>query len=208
MKIQFFIFANIISKPKLINVKKYLFISILLSLPFCLSAQSKKSIDGFMDISFGSDSVTVKAAVIAKRGTQKPIPLPDKNKIGFTDFSMSQRQVNELYVNFVDNKAYNAFFFFHEDTDSILNSYDGFVADLTAVYGKPKEAHDFNELSNTNKIRKLLAGNIVIETMWQSKNKNTITLTITPLGQSLELMLRYEDSSLFELNAAKRRSDL
>jgi len=49
-------------------VKKYLLISILFLLPFCVLAQSKKSIDGFMDIPFGSDSATVKAAVLAKGG--------------------------------------------------------------------------------------------------------------------------------------------
>src|SRR6202000_1652435 len=104
--ISFFIFANIVSIPNPINVKKYLFISILFLLPFCLSAQSKKSIDSFMDIPFGSDSATVKAAIIAKGGSIRSDSQLDKGELEFVNFPMSQRHVSFLLVKFVNNKAY------------------------------------------------------------------------------------------------------
>lgn len=191
--------------PKLIIMKKYL-ISILFLLP-CLTFAQKKSIDGFMDIPFGSDSATVKAAVFAKGGTKNE-RLSEKDDLMFSNFSMSARPVTSFFVKFVNNKAFEGTFYFNYSEDVILPSYDNLVTDLTAVYGKPAEVDNFDDLNNTAKIWKLKSGNIIIKTAWQSKNKNTIVLSISPVGQLLMIQLDYQDSDLYDLNAAKRRTDL
>ncbi len=177
-------------------MKKYLLVSILFLLPCLVFAQNKKSIDGFMDIPFGSDSATVKAAVLAKGGKQDHA-LSEKDELVFTDFPLSQRKVTSFIVKFTSNKAFDAFFYFDYDDSVILDSYDGFVADIAAVYGKPAETDNFNDLNNTTKIRKLRSGNIVVKTLWQAKDKSTIAISIIPIASSLQIMLRYGGIALF-----------
>jgi hypothetical protein len=73
----------------------------------------------------------------------------------------------------------------------------------------PKEVNDVPGLINSVKIRKLRSRNIVVRTMWQSKNENTIDVLIDPANdQSLNVILEYRDSDLWDEAAAKRRSDL
>ena len=186
-------------------MKTVLFL-ILFLLP-CLVFAQKKSIDGFMDIPFGSDSATVKAAVFAKGGVRIDT-LCKKDELSFSNFSMSGRPVYSLNVFFVNNKAYDAFFHFADTGDNILSYYDDMVADVKAIYGKPAETDNAPGLSNTVKIRKLQSGNIAVKTIWISKNKNGIVVQIVPLDQYLMLELSYQDSDLWDLKAAKRRSDL
>src|ERR1700743_1393470 len=182
-------------------MKKYLLIPILFLMPYLALAQ-KKSIDGFMDIPFGSDSATVKAAVLTKGGKQE-YGQSQKDFLSFNGFSLTETPVQDFIVKFTNNKAYDAFFYFAYSDDNILAAYNGLVTDVTAVYGKPIEANNFDDLSNTTRIWKLKSGNIVIKTLWVSKNKNSVSITITPINQSLLLLLRYQDDSLFDLAAAK-----
>lgn len=173
----------------------------------CLAFAQKKSIDGFMDIPFGSDSASVKAAILAKGGTQVD-SLCQKDRLVFTNISLSQRPVSYLSVFFVGNKAYDVFFHFTDIGDNILSYYDNLAADITAVYGKAAQVANAPGYNNTEKIRKLQSGNITVKTIWQSKNRNVILLHITPDGNSLMIELQYQDSTLWEVAASKRRSDL
>jgi hypothetical protein len=188
-------------------MKKYVFILILFLLPCFLLAQGKKSIDGFMDIPFGSDSATVKAAVLTKGGIKNDT-LTEKDMLGFSNFALSQRPVRYFFVKFVDNKAFDADFYFLRSDDLVLSLYNNLVTDITSIYGKPAQIKNFNELSNTSKLRKIRSGNIKIETIWQSKNKNTISIEIKSEDPVLIVILSYQDSDLFDLYNAKRRSDL
>lgn len=188
-------------------MKRNLFLLLFL-LPCLAFAQSKKSIDGFMDIPFGSDSATVKATVLAKGGTQIDT-LSKKDMLAFSGFSVSGRPVFVASIFFINNKACDAFFAFTDADDDILSYYDSLVSDIKVIYGKPKEVDDVPGLINTAKIRKIKSGNIVIRTMWQSKNKNTIDVQIIPANdQSLNVILEYRNDDLWNEAAAKRRSDL
>jgi hypothetical protein len=186
-------------------MKKIVFVLIIL-FP-CLAFAQKKSIDSFMDIPFGSDSATVIAAVVAKSGIRVD-SLCKKNKLVFTKLSLGQRPVSYLSVYFVNNKAYDAFFHFTDTGDTILSYYDDLATDITGIYGKAAEVANAPGYSNTEKIAKLLFGNIEVKTIWQAKNKNAILLHIVPEHNSLIIELRYESSALWDLAAAKRRSDL
>lgn len=188
-------------------MKKCLFISILFLLPYLAVAQGKKSIDGFMDIPFGSDSATVKAAVFAKGGI-KDDALTEKDFLAFSNFLLGQKSVKNFFVKLVDNKAFDASFFFQYSDSEILVSYDNLVEDITAIYGKPASADNFPEFrSSAAKIRKIRARDIAVQTIWQSKNNTAISIKIEPVNQFLMVVLRYEDGTLFEIDAAKRRSD-
>ncbi|MBS1519544.1 MAG: hypothetical protein JST50_01000 [Bacteroidetes bacterium] len=183
-------------------------LSLLIFLLPCLTFAQKKSIDGFMDIPFGSDSATVKAAVLAKGGKQVD-SLCTKNELVFSNFSLSQRPVSYLFVDFVKNKAYKAMFSFKYSDNDILYAYDDLVSDITAVYGKPFEADNYPEFRSTAaKIRKVWSKDIVIKTIWIAKNKNGMGLEIEPFDESLTLTLLYEDTSLEKIVDNKRQSDL
>src|ERR1700743_1853220 len=141
-------------------MKKNLFI--LLYLLPCLTFAQKKSIDGFMDIPFGSDSATVKAAIAAKGGIISN-KNSEKDLLSFDGLSLDQRPVTDCIVRFVDNKAFDAYFYFEYADDNILISYDSLVKDITAIYGKPESASNFPEFRSTvAKIRKIRAKDIYI----------------------------------------------
>lgn len=183
-------------------------IFLLLFLFPCLTFAQKKSIDGFMDIPFGSDSATVKAAILAKGGKQID-SLCTKNELTFSNFSLNQRPIFRLIVDFVENKVYQAIYSFEYSDNDILDEYDGLAHDIAAVYGKPFKVDNYPEFrSLAVKIRKIRSKDIMIRTTWVAKNKNAMGVLIEPVGQSLMLILFYSDTSLTKTVDDKRRSDL
>ncbi|MFI5162934.1 MAG: hypothetical protein ACHQHN_16755 [Sphingobacteriales bacterium] len=188
-------------------MKKILFIVILFLAPFYSFSQNKKSIDSFIDIPFGSDSATVKAMIAAKNGVKNDA-ISRKDYIIFTGLSIGGHRTAMLGVKFVNNKAYEAGFMFSDfKEDDILTYYDTFCTDITAVYGKGTMTNNFGNSNNMLRILKLKSGNATCSTVWESKNKNTISLTFRPIDQSLYVLLLYQDGVLWDLNAAERRSD-
>jgi hypothetical protein len=188
-------------------MKKHFLFTIFCLIPF-LAFSQKKSIDGFLDISFGSDSATVKTAITAKGGTRID-SLCLKDRLAFTGFNMSDRKVYILYVHFVDNKAYEAYFIFNDFNDSeALDYYDRFSADITAVYGKGNITSTFGNENNSVRIKKLELGNASCQTDWQSKNKNLVLLGFSNFNRSISIYLDYQSTDLLNQANAKKRSDL
>jgi len=134
--------------------------------------------------------------------------LSKKDILVFSNFSLSNRSVSSLKVYFVNNKAFDALFYFSYDDADIFSNCDNLVTDLTAIYGKPDSYNTGGQMSNTAKIRKIRAGNVNVNFAWISKNKNAISVNIELVNQMLTVCLRYEDGPLYDLDAAKRRSDL
>ncbi|MEO6852110.1 MAG: hypothetical protein ABI203_05180 [Mucilaginibacter sp.] len=189
-------------------MKLKLLFFILFLIPLSGFSQSKKSIDSFLDIPFGSDSATVKAALIA-RGAIKNDTISKKDYLAFTGLSMSTRKVLVLGVKFVDNKVYEADFMFFDFAEAdALTYYDIFSSDVASVYGKGEMSNNFGNENNSIRIRKLKSGNSTCSTVWESKNKNTISLFFWPINNSLFITLQYQSSTLGHLNDSKRRSDL
>jgi len=187
-------------------MKKIFFLLIFL-VP-CLAFAQKKSIDGFMDIPFGSDPATVKAMVLAKGGKQVD-SLCTKNELTFSNFSLNQRPVFRLIVDFVGNKVYQAIYSFEYSDNDILDEYDGLAHDITAVYGKPFKTENYPEFrSLAAKIRKIRSNDIIVRTTWVAKNKNAMGVLVEPVGQSLMLILFYSDTALNKTVDDKRQSDL
>ena len=187
---------------------KFLFFTLFL-LPFLGFSQSKKSIDGFLDIPFGSDSATVKSAIFAKGGIKNDTA-SHQDYLTFMNVPINGKKAIVLNVRFVDNKVYQADFIFADFDDiDALNYYDNFSNDITAVYDKGKMTNNFGNSNNSARIKRLKSGNASCSTYWQSKNKNTVSLFFESLeGQKLEVYLQYQSSALWDLNAAKKRSDL
>jgi hypothetical protein len=130
-------------------MKQNLFLLLFL-LPCLAFAQSKKSIDGFMDIPFGSDSANVKTTILAKGGIQLN-EFCKKDQLVFNGFSVSGRPILLANIFFINNKVCDAFFYFTNVDDDILSYYDSLVADIKTIYGKPKEVNDVPGLINTER---------------------------------------------------------
>lgn len=188
-------------------MKKLLLLFILI-LPLTVFSQ-KKSIDGFLDIPFGSDSVTVIKTLLSK-GSKKVGSLSNEGVMKFTGFEFSDRKAFECEVRFVDNKAYQLNLSFTDfDEKDVLYYYDNFSNDITSVYGNGILADNFGDENDLTKIRRLKLGSNFVHTTWQAKNKNTVRIQIvTDDQQSLLIMLEYQDNDLWMVNAAKRRADL
>jgi hypothetical protein len=187
---------------------KNLLLTIFCLIPL-LAFSQKKSIDGFLDIPFGSDSATVKTALTAKGGIKNDT-FSHKDFLVFNGLTLSGRKVFVLKVSFVDNKAYQADFIFNDYSESdVLQYYVNLSTDIEAVYGKGDITYDFGDSNNTTRIRRLKSGNASCKTIWQTKNKNTILLTFLPVDNTLlDIELLYRSSSLWDIYAAKKRSDL
>jgi hypothetical protein len=188
-------------------MKKHFLFSILCLIPF-LAFSQKKSIDGFLDISFGSDSATVKAAMTTRgavRDTQSK-----RDLLVYNNFIMSDRKVAYAFFYFLNNKAYEAFFVFTSDftENDIFSYYDNFSSDITAVYGKGEMTNNFVNNNSIN-LRRLKEGNASCKTDWVSKNKNAIELSFRALDhQDVQIILDYQDTELYNMIINKRRSDL
>lgn len=188
-------------------MKKALLLFVVIA-PLIAFSQGKKSIDGFLDIPFGSDSATVKKMLLLK-GSKRIDSLSGKDLIMFSGFDFSGRNIVGCTAKFVDNKACEYDVFFNDFMESdILEYYDELAADLTAVYGKGEFQGNFGDSNNLGRIRRLKSGNAFCRTLWQSKNKNTLNLEIHSNNGFLEIILHYESADLWALKIKERRSDL
>jgi len=187
---------------------KKLLLLLIITMPLIAFSQGKKSIDGFLDIPFGSDSITVKNAIAAKGGKQID-SLSRKDSPVFAGFTVSGREVG-CVIKFVDNKAYEAdFIFVVSPEDEVLDFYDNLRNDINAVYGKGILTNNFRDSENNRtRIRMLKSGNQFCTTLWRSKNKNAASLEFQSTVHSLNVMLVYQDAALFSLVQSRRRSDL
>jgi hypothetical protein len=187
---------------------KKLILLLLFILPLGAFSQSKKSIDGFLDIPFGSDSATVKS-VLTSKGATRVNALCTKDELVYFDFEFSGRKVFACAVKFVDDRAYEADLIFSDFAEKqLLDYYDNFAADITAVYGKGTLTNNFGNMDNPQRIRGIKSGSASCQTLWRSKNGNAVQLKMIYSKPNLQIALQYQDSALWSLVAAKRRSDL
>jgi hypothetical protein len=187
---------------------KKIFLLLLLIGPLGAFSQSKKSIEGFLNMPFGCTPVLVKMGFL-ERGSKQIDSLSNKDIMMFSGFDFSGRNALACAVKFVDSKSceYDVYFTDFVESD-ILKYYDDLSADLTAVYGKGELQDSFGDSNNPARIRRLKSGSASCITIWQSKNKNTVAIEIHPDNGLLEIILRYESADLWTLKVSKRRSDL
>ncbi len=188
-------------------MKKTLLLFILL-IPLTLFAQSKKSIDGFLEIPFGSDSATVKNVFLSK-GATEDYPSNKKDIIVFRNFIFSDRYVFSCVIKFVDNKVFEAVFLFSDFAEKdILGYYDNISADITSIYGIGQVNNNFRSSeNNSTRIGRLISEREFCKTIWQSKNNNAMTLDFESVDNSLIIRLVYEDDDLINKSPAKIKSD-
>ena len=192
-------------KLKKITMKKIL-LAVLLIAPFLGMSQTTKPIDGFSGIKFGSNSVTVLAALKAKGGiinkenTEKDYLALDHVKIG--------TRVASVMVKFINDKAFEAdYLFLPEVEGKLLELYKGVDNDITLAYGstkqvsnKYKDPYKEGEEESLTLIG-LSAGNIDFTTSWFDSAENSIQITITT---DMIVKLTYQDNKLTDQAVAKQ----
>lgn len=115
-------------------MKKVFLFTVLSLIPLFGISQSKRSIDDFLGIKFGSDAATVKSAIAAKGGK---LSETSENSIEFSDIMDGKRKVLSLTVKFYNDMAYFAMLTYpNYDPSKIKQSYTEIANDLDKKYGK------------------------------------------------------------------------
>lgn len=197
MIIQAFIFANIISTPILISMKKLTFFFLLFLISYHCISQTRKSIDSFLDIKLGSNAKTVKAGVAANGGRF----LKDSSNTStlvFDQVKLGNRDGLTLIVRFVKGKAFLAIFAFPNAPNECIQYYQGLVKELNGIYGQGEPYKNFTGTYHEGDGKELEAinsGHAQYLTTWTSANSNAIQARIEQL-QLVSLMI--QDTALQE----------
>jgi len=192
-------------------MKKALFIALLL-IPFLGISQTKKPIDGFLGIKFGTARAAVAASLNAKGGIlNKKETTADM--LVYKNIKLGHRDAGIFVVKFVDNKAYEADFIFDPGADAhTIEYYFSLVNDLNENYGIGDSKKTFKEPYNDEdedniKISAIRNGNAEYKTYWKSDG-NFIKVEIE---EALAVLLIYQDGKLDNTvetrQKAKEKSD-
>lgn len=188
-------------------MKKTLLIAFLL-IPLIGFTQTTKPIDGFLGIKFG----TSKAAVIEtmkSKGAAIDSDDPSNETVTFKNVSLGHRQTVTFFVRFVNNKAFEADYFFDPGLEAkTIEYYNDLLSDLTDVYGKGESFKNFKEPYKDGdgyETTAIASGKADYVTFWEdaANNKNSISLKIQP---NLHVKLVYQDAVLVEEAIAKQKA--
>jgi hypothetical protein len=191
-------------------MKNLIFIA-LLFVVFQGKAQITKPIDGFLGVKFGSSPMVVAQALKLKGAIPNVAHNNNykKNKdLYFKHLTLGIRKASNLYVSFVDDKAYEGQFEFEPDFESnTIELYNALVTDINNAYGirgianksfkKPYEEGDGYEITA------LKTGNATYDTLWKDGDNYISLQILVDDDGSLTLRLYYTDGKLQEL-AEKR----
>jgi len=187
-------------------MKKTLLIALLL-IPFLGISQTKKSIDGFLGIKFGSSKEDVVTAIKARGGILSAGATD--NWVYFTNVKLGPRLSDGLSILFVNNKMYQGGFYFKPDHDAeIIANYNAIINDISDVYGKGRSVADFKSpytKGDGDEILAITSGNANIFTDFKSDN-NLLQIKITSTKDNdLFVVACYYDNTLLAEAEAKEK---
>lgn len=194
-------------------MKKTLLIALLL-VPFFGISQTKKTIDGFLGIKFGTTRLAVIAAMKAKGATLDK-ENTNKETLAFNNVKLGSRRADGLFVYLTNGVAYSALFvFIPSDEPQIMEYYYGMVNDLNTVYGDGKQTKNIKEPYEDGDGHEVIAiqgGYSKYYTTWNS-GENWAQVSIDNKMSSLSVLLQYEDGALSaqkkKKTQAEEKSDL
>lgn len=182
---------------------------ILLLIPFFGISQTKKPIEGFLGIKFGSSKAAVIAAIKAKGGSMYPEG-DEKKIILFRNVTLGTRETRVLFVKFIDNKAYEAIFILVPKLEpKTIEFYNDVVSDINDVYGPGKAYKDFKSPyfeGDGHEISAISGGYADYETQWRSDLSDTSNSMEVSIGSDLSISVRYQDGALID-EAVKRQKE-
>lgn len=194
-------------------MKNFIFTCFIILTTVFAQAQTTKPIDGFLGIRFGSMSEQVIATLTAK-GAVLDKSNSKETELTFDNVKLGNRKVKEFWVRLVNNKVYEADFYFQDDLEAkTIEYYNALVIDISGVYGTGKSIKNFKQPYQDGdgyEITAIKSGNADYKTLWiDDATKNSIMITI---GADTEIALAYQDNSLvntaIDQQKEKNKSDL
>ena len=189
------------------DMKKTLLIALLL-IPFLGISQTKKPIDGFLGVKFGSSKADVVAALTAK-GASLDKANTKEDFFVFRNVKLGPRETQYFTVSFTNDKAYFAVFIFKpEDRPKTVDYYNNLVRDISEIYGTGKPYVNFKspyKYGDEDEIVALQGGYATMYTTWKS-DKNIIEASIKHDDDELTVALIYQDGVLAAEQAAKQKA--
>lgn len=188
-------------------MKKILLITLLL-IPFIGFSQTLKPIDGFLGIKFGSSKADV-IETMKLKGATIDSDNPKNEIVTFNNVSLGHRQTVTFFVRFVNNKAFEADYFFDPGLEAkTIEYYNELISDLTDVYGKGQSFKNFKDPYKDGdgyETTAISSGNADYVTFWEdaNNNKNSISLKIQP---NFHVKLIYQDAVLVQEAIAKQKA--
>jgi len=174
-------------------MKKILLITLLL-IPFLGFSQTTKPIEGFLGIKFGSSKAQVIAAVKAKGGS---LYKDTVDELAFSGVRLGHLNSSILFVDFIDNKVYQAVFSFQADVDDkTIDYYNDLVSQVNDIYGKGNSQKVFRSTFTDGdgyEITAIQQGDADYTTIWEDSIQNTIEAKI---NDHLYIDLIYQDTNL------------
>jgi hypothetical protein len=186
-------------------MKKNLLILLLL-IPFLGMSQTKRPIEGFLGIKFGSSKADVIAAIEAKGGKLEHYDKTPENQVYFSNVKLGPRATIIFFVVFNNDKAYEAIFGFKPDSEpQAVEYYDALISDISDIYGKGKSTRTFKspyEDGDGHAVSAIQGGYAQYFTNWEA-DKKIIQINI---NQELNIQLTYEDETLAAEAKAKQKA--
>jgi len=195
-------------------MKKILLITFLL-IPFVGFTQTIKPIDGFLGIKFGSSKLAAITSIKARGGV---VISNKKDELLVNNVKLGKRSVETLIIRFVNNKAYQANFWFRPDVSGhAMDMYNEIVDDFAGVYGSGEVTKKYTDPYSANGDASelelgLLSGKIDYHTDFTDNNNNYIEVEISPIDSDLEIGVSYVSDALTQESEKaednKNKSDL
>ena len=191
-------------------MKKPILIAFLL-IPFFSFAQTKKSIDSFLGIKFGSSVAQVKAAMQARGSVFDPVNSKG-DFIMFDKVTLGSRKPQVFGVKFANGQACGAVFIFKPSLEArTIEYYDDLKKDITEVYGDGESKKIFKSPykdGDGDELTAIESGYADYSTLWFDDKRNVIAETIS---SEMEITLLYQDAALEstakEKDKAKEKAD-
>lgn len=183
-------------------MKKTLIIAFIL---FAIQAksQTKKPIDSFLGVKFGSSAAQVIAGLKLKGATVDQAH-SNPTFLVFNNVSLGRRKASIFYVRLVDNKAYQATFLFDQEIEAkAIDYYNDLVADINDVYGTGKSYKTFKspyEDGDGYEITAIKTGKAEYTTYWIDENAIS-----AEINTDVAIKLTYQDSNLIKLAVQKQK---
>jgi hypothetical protein len=182
-----------------------------LFLPLFSIAQTKKPIESFLGIKFGSSVAQVKTAMLA-RGSTFDTKNSKAELLLFDQVTLGSRKTSVFGVKFINGQAYCAIFIFKPELQArTLEFYNDLKKDMTEVYGDGESKKTFKypyKDGDGDELMAIESGNADYSTLWFDDKRNVIAEKIT---SEMEITLIYQDAALesiaSEKDKAKEKAD-
>jgi hypothetical protein len=192
-------------------MKKAIFAVVLFLIPFCVISQTRKPIEGFSGIKFGSNAETIKTAFISN-GAHFSADSSNAEFLAFMNVTVGSRKDVFVIVKLIDDRAYEADFVLYIDPETkIIEAYNNTIKEINESYGQGQSTKNFTLPYNDGdgkEIEAIKSEKAEYFTVWEDKNNNTsIETKIVKIDPALLVSISYQNAELEDIaikrNAAK-----